>query len=90
MPRRGLAGTDARAVAHEVLVRVETTDAFADVLLADRLARAPRRAARLAHAADQALATRLVYGTLAWQGRLDFHLAQLLRDMASRGESFHP
>src|SRR5439155_53902 len=60
-------------------VRVETTDAFADVLLADRLARAPRRAARLAHAADQALATRLVYGTLAWQGRLDHHLKGLVR-----------
>ena len=79
MPRRGVAGTDARIVAHEVLVRVETTDAFADVLLADRLARAPRRAARLAHAADQALATRLVYGTLAWQGRLDHHLKGLVR-----------
>jgi 16S rRNA (cytosine967-C5)-methyltransferase len=56
-----------------VLVRVETTEAFADVLLRDRLARA-----RLG-ALDQALATRLVYDTLAWQGRLDHHLEALLR-----------
>src|SRR5206468_1438243 len=68
-----LVRADARAVAHEVLVRVETTDAFADVLLADRLARAPMPAA------DRALATRLVYGTLAWQGRLDHHLKGLVR-----------
>jgi len=73
MPRRGVKRADARAVAHEVLVRVETTDAFADVLLADRLARAPMSAA------DRALATRLVYGTLAWQGRLDHHLKGLVR-----------
>src|SRR5207245_822099 len=65
--RRGVVRADARAVAHEVLVRVETTDAFADVLLADRLARAPMSAA------DRALATRLVYGTLAWQRRPDPH-----------------
>jgi 16S rRNA (cytosine967-C5)-methyltransferase len=56
-----------------VLVRVETTEAFADVLLADRLARAALGAP------DQRLATRLVYGTLAWQARLDHHLGTLLR-----------
>jgi 16S rRNA (cytosine967-C5)-methyltransferase len=60
---------DARAIAHEVLLRADTTDAFADVLLADRLARAGLAPA------DQALATRLAYGTLAWQGRLDHELA---------------
>jgi len=63
-----------------VLVRVATTDAFADVLLAERL-----RAARLG-AADSALATRLVYGTLAWQGRLDHHLAGLVRSPLARLE----
>lgn len=63
---------DARAVALAVLVRVEATAAFADVLLRHRLA-----AARL-RPADQALATRLAYGTLAWQGRLDHHLGSLL------------
>src|SRR4029453_3277587 len=62
---------DARAVAHDVILRVETTHAFADVLLAHKLgALAPR---------DRALATDLVYGTLAWQGRLDYHLGQLVR-----------
>ena len=63
---------DPRGVAQDVLVRVETTAAFADVLLARRLAGTSLRAA------DRALATDLVYGTLAWQGRLDHHLAQLV------------
>jgi 16S rRNA (cytosine967-C5)-methyltransferase len=74
MPRRGVGGRpDARALAHEVLVRVETTEAFADVLLGQRLAGTRLRPA------DRALATRIVYGTLAWQGRLDHHLAGLVR-----------
>jgi 16S rRNA (cytosine967-C5)-methyltransferase len=73
MPRQNLARPDARALAHEILQRVETTDAFADVLLAHRLAHTPL-AAR-----DRALVTRLVYGTLAWQGRLDHHLSTLVR-----------
>jgi 16S rRNA (cytosine967-C5)-methyltransferase len=73
MPRRTIEErADARSIAHEVLVRVETTDAFADVLLAARLGRT-----RLG-LADRALATRLVYGTLAWQGRIDHQLAALL------------
>jgi 16S rRNA (cytosine967-C5)-methyltransferase len=63
---------DPRGVAQDVLVRVETTAAFADVLLARRLA------GTSLPAADRALATELVYGTLAWQGRLDHHLAQLV------------
>ena len=54
-----------------MLLRVETTAAFADVLLA-------REVGGLS-VADRALATDLVYGTLAWQGRLDHHLAGLLR-----------
>ena len=67
-------GGDARAVAHDVLVRVETEDAFADVLLAHRLA-GDALAAR-----DRALATELVYGTLVWQGRLDHFLRRLLHE----------
>ncbi len=54
MPRRDVARGDARRVAHEVLVRVETSEAFADLLLADRLARIALGPA------DQSLATRLV------------------------------
>ena len=82
MPRKRLAarGPDARTLAHEVLVRVTTTDAFADVLLAERL-----RTSELG-AADAALATRLVYGTLAWQGRLDHHLAGLVTSPLARLE----
>lgn len=78
MSRRRVA-TDARSVAHDVLLRVEADDAFADVVLAHRLATATLSAE------DRALATRLVYGVLAWQGRLDHHLAQLVRggDVAS-------
>ena len=53
-------------------MRVDTTQAFADVLLADRLAHARLRPV------DQALATALVYGTLAWQGRLDHELSALV------------
>jgi 16S rRNA (cytosine967-C5)-methyltransferase len=67
------APADARSVAHDVLVRVETTDAFADVLLSHRLA-----STRLPPA-ERALATELVYGTLTWQLRLDHHLAGLVR-----------
>ena len=63
---------NARAVARDVLERVETGDAFADLLLAHRLATAELGAA------DQRLVTQLVYGTLAWQGRLDHHLTQLV------------
>jgi 16S rRNA (cytosine967-C5)-methyltransferase len=72
MPGRRLKrAAPARAIAHEILGRVETSDAFADVLLAHRLADTPLSDA------DQRLATLLTYGTLAWQGRLDHHLAQL-------------
>src|SRR5207253_982013 len=77
MPRSRLTGAGgARRLAFEVLLRVEATDAFADVLLAHRLADTalPPR--------EHALATRLVYGTLAWQGRLDFHLGTLVRNVA--------
>jgi 16S rRNA (cytosine967-C5)-methyltransferase len=74
MPRRRVApAPDARTIAHGVLVRIETSEAFADRLLAARLAET-----RLG-AADRALVTRLVYGTLAWRGRLDHHLGGLLR-----------
>jgi 16S rRNA (cytosine967-C5)-methyltransferase len=61
----------ARALALGVLIRVEKDSAHADVSLAAALAASglPTR--------DRALASRLVYGTLAWQGRLDWQLAHL-------------
>jgi 16S rRNA (cytosine967-C5)-methyltransferase len=64
---------DARALAWEILQRVEAEGAYADALLGHRLHEsglAPR---------DRALATRLVYGTLAWQGYLDHLLAAFSR-----------
>ena len=66
-------GVAAREVAAGVLERVERDRAFADVALDAALARS-RLAPR-----DRGLAARLVYGTLAWQGRLDWHLSALAR-----------
>jgi 16S rRNA (cytosine967-C5)-methyltransferase len=66
---------DPRRLAWRVLVAVEG-GAFADAELAAALTRValePR---------DRALATRLVYGTLAWQGYLDHAIRSLERDPA--------
>jgi 16S rRNA (cytosine967-C5)-methyltransferase len=59
-------GLDGRRIAFDVLLRVETSSAFADALLGRALSGSPLAAS------DRALATRLVYGTLAWQRRLDW------------------
>jgi 16S rRNA (cytosine967-C5)-methyltransferase len=68
----------ARALALAVLVRVEAEAAHADVVLATALA------GSTLSTRDRALASRLVYGTLAWQGRLDWQLARLAdRDPAT-------
>jgi 16S rRNA (cytosine967-C5)-methyltransferase len=63
---------DPRRIAWQVLIAVEG-GAFADALLARALS-----GARL-EPRDRALATQLVYGTLAWQGLLDHVLATLGR-----------
>lgn len=60
--------SDPRRLAFDVLTAVER-GGFADAELGRRLVRANL------DARDQALATRLVYGTLAWQGYLDHVLA---------------
>ncbi len=67
----------ARALAIEVLRRVDTEDAYADLTLGAALDRS-----RL-DARDRAFATDLVYGTLRWRGRID-HLidARALRGTA--------
>jgi 16S rRNA (cytosine967-C5)-methyltransferase len=77
-PRRAAARTprgrsSARGLALEVLVRTETTDAWADRLLealTDRAGLDPR---------DRGLATELALGTLRWQRRLDWTLARASR-----------
>ncbi len=62
-------GLASRLAAVEILYRVDQKSGYADVLLGGRLpVFAP---------ADRRLITRLVLGTLAWQGRLDFELAHL-------------
>jgi 16S rRNA (cytosine967-C5)-methyltransferase len=64
-------GLASRMAAVEILYRVEQEAAYADVLLGGRL---PDFAP-----ADRRLITRLVLGTLAWQGRLDYELKRLTR-----------
>jgi 16S rRNA (cytosine967-C5)-methyltransferase len=58
-------------LALRVLSRVEQVRAFADLSLHAALARSELAAA------DRALATELVYGTLRWRGRLDFLLSHV-------------
>ncbi len=70
-PRGSSTGVATRRVALAVLRRVERDRAYADVALNAALAESTL------DARDRALAARLVYGTLAWQGRLDWHLAHL-------------
>jgi 16S rRNA (cytosine967-C5)-methyltransferase len=70
-PRRRQKPTQARMLALRVLSRVEQVRAYADLSLHAALARS-----QLA-AADRALATELVYGTLRWRGRLDFLLSNV-------------
>ncbi|TMA78528.1 MAG: 16S rRNA (cytosine(967)-C(5))-methyltransferase RsmB [Deltaproteobacteria bacterium] len=70
-PRGSSTGVVPRGVALAVLRRVERDHAYADVALNAALAESTL------DARDRALAARLVYGTLAWQGRLDWHLARL-------------
>ena len=62
-------GLASRMAAVEILYRVDQEAAYADVLLGGRL---PDFAP-----ADRRLITRLVLGTLAWRGRLDYELAHL-------------
>lgn len=62
-----------RRLAVEVLSLVETRRAYADILLDHRL-----KAAALSPR-DRALLTQLVYGTLRWQGRIDWLLELWLR-----------
>src|SRR5277367_4838491 len=62
-------GLASRMAAAEILYRVDRESAYADVLLGGRL---PEFAP-----ADRRLITRLVLGTIAWRGRLDYELERL-------------
>lgn len=63
------AGLVARRLALGILRRVDTEEAFADLLLGAHLPQL--------NPADRGLVTQLVLGTLAWRGRYDYELAQL-------------
>ena len=67
--RTGDQGLASRMAAVEILYRVDQESGYADVLLGGRV---PDFAP-----ADRRLITRMVLGTIAWQGRLDFELAHL-------------
>jgi 16S rRNA (cytosine967-C5)-methyltransferase len=69
---RRTAGRSARRIALDVLNRVETTDAYANVLLDARL-----REAKLSRL-DRGLTTELVYGVLRWRGLLDWLITPFL------------
>ena len=64
-------GLASRLAAADILFRVDRESGYADVLLGARL---PDFAP-----ADRRLITRLVLGTIAWQGRLDYELKYLTR-----------
>jgi len=71
-PVLGPGGKDPRALALEILLRVEATDAYANLLLDARLRKSGLTGA------DRALVTELTYGVLRWRGKLDWILAHVL------------
>jgi len=64
------AGLPARRIALEILLRVDTTHAFADALLGKALP-------RIDNPADRRFITQLVLGALAWRGRYDYEISLL-------------
>ncbi|HEY7220820.1 MAG TPA: 16S rRNA (cytosine(967)-C(5))-methyltransferase RsmB [Candidatus Binatia bacterium] len=62
-----------RSLAGEILLKVDTRKAYADVLL-DRALKTT-----LLNERDRALLTELVYGTLRWRGKIDAELTRHLR-----------
>ena len=62
-----------RAVAAEILAKVETRKAYADFLL-DHALKSKGLSRR-----DSALLTEITYGTLRWRGKIDAYLKQRLR-----------
>ena len=64
---RGKAIISARRLALEVLEKVETRGAYADISLGRTL-----RKSRSLTSTDKAFITELVYGTLRWRGKIDW------------------
>ena len=67
-----------RQLASEILVKVETKKAYADILL-DQALKTPTLEDR-----DCALLTELVYGTLRWRGNIDGQLSRYLRQSLAK------
>ena len=78
--RKTAGPTAPRMIAIRVVERVQRAGAYADLALHHALvqSRIP--------AADRALATELVYGTLRWRGRLDYLISQALDQDISKLE----
>jgi len=70
---------DARILAFQVLLHVEQKASHPDRLIRAVLERHGRMEER-----DKALLTELVYGTLRWQGRLDWHIDRLSKVKPSK------
>lgn len=71
-----------RELAAEILHKVETRKAYADLVL-DRVLKQSSLSPR-----DGALLTELVYGTLRWRSRLDGHLAGYLHRSLSKTDPY--
>ena len=71
-----------RQMATEILVRVDTTKSFADVLLDIALNK------RSLSIKDQALLTEITYGTLRWRGRIDSYLQFVVKRSLQRTDPF--
>ena len=75
------AALSVRARAAEILAKVDTQKAYADILL-DRARNTGPMDER-----DRALLTEIVYGTLRWRGKIDAELAKYLHRPLSRTDS---
>ncbi len=71
-----------RQLASEILFKVDTQKAYADILLDGTL-----RATPLSER-DRALLTELTYGTLRWRGKIDARLSQKLRRPLADTDAF--
>jgi 16S rRNA (cytosine967-C5)-methyltransferase len=71
-----------RQLASEILFKVDTRKAYADVLLDHSL-----KTAALSHR-DRALLTELAYGTLRWRGKIDARLNLYLRSSLEDTDPF--
>lgn len=75
-------GQNVREVATDILVKIETRNAYSDILLDSALS------SRGLSSRDGALLSELTYGTLRWRGRIDAHLQELIRRPLHKTDPF--